>query len=133
MSGSEFSYEDVSLMTTLESDFKVKIINQEKQDGEECNVIELVPKDKSKTSYNKLIGWFDKELCVMRKINFYKNNKLNKSILQQDYKKKKGFMIAYTMIMKSLKNNSETKITIEKVEINPKIKDSLFNKNSLDR
>ncbi len=132
MQGSDFSYEDISMMSTLVEDFNSKIIKEEKVDGENCYLIQLKPKDKDKISYNKLLCWIDKKDLVLRKIEFY-DNKLIKFMKQKDYKKIKKYFIPYTTIMKSVKNDTTTESFMKKVKIDEKIDDRKFNKKALDR
>ncbi len=130
MQGSDFSYEDISMMSTLVEDFHSKIIKEEKADGENCYVMQLKPKDKDKISYNKLLCWIDKKNLVLRKIEFY-DNKLIKYMVQKDYKKIKKYFIPYTTIMKSMKDDTKTESFMKKVEVNKEIDDRKFNKNAL--
>ncbi len=127
MQGSDFSYEDISMFTTLIDGFNSKIIKEEKLKGKECHVIELKPKDKNKMSYNKLLCWIDKEDMVMRKFEYYINDKLDKLMIQKDFKKIKNYLIPYKMIMESKKNNTKTESIIKKVEVDVEIDDRKFN------
>ncbi len=131
MQGSDFSYEDISMISTMDEDFKSKIIKEEKFKWNLCYVVESVPK--IKISYNKLINWIDKKTFVLRKIEYYKDNKLEKDMVQKDFKKMKGYYIPYTTIMRSIKNDTKTEAYMEKVKVNIKISDSKFNKNNLNR
>ena len=125
MQGSDFSYEDISIMSTLAEDFSSKIIRQEKFDGEKCYVLELKPR--KKISYNKLLCWIDEENFATRKVEFYENNQLTKNMIQEDFKKIKGFLIPKKMIMKGIKSKTETKSKLDDIEINITIDDKLFN------
>lgn len=133
MQGSDFSYEDVSMMSSLVEDFFSEIIKEEKFEGKNCYVLELKPKDKKKISYNKLLCWIDKKDYVLRKMEFYNDNKLSKFMIQKDYKKNKNYLIPYTTIMKSVKNDTKTESYIKKIEVDVEIQDRKFNKNALDR
>ncbi len=129
MQGSDFSYEDVSMMSSLEKDFKAKIIKEEKFDGDKCYVLQLIPVKKD-ISYNKLIAYIKKDDFTLRKVNFFKNNKLIKFMIQKDYKKVNGFYVPFITIMKSVKNDTKTESIIKKVKVNIKIPDKKFNKNN---
>lgn len=132
MQGSDFSYEDISMMSSLEKDFKSKIIKTEKFEGKDCYVLELKPVKKD-ISYNKLIAYIDTENFALLKLEFYKKNKLLKYMIQRDYKKIDNFYIPYTTIMKSVKNDTKTESYIKKLKINIDIADRKFNKNTLAR
>ncbi len=133
MRGSDFSYEDISMMSSLVKNFKSKIIKEAKVDGNKCYVVELKPKKNNNISYNKLIAYIDKSDFVLRKLDFYKQNKLNKYLIQSDFKKIGDYFIAEKTVMKSVKNDTKTEMFIDDLKINVTIQDRKFNKNYLSR
>jgi len=128
MQGSNFSYEDMSLMTSLNTDYTTKFIKPKNKQY----VIELHPKNTS-VSYNKLIAYVDKKTFVLYKLEFYKKDKLVKFLTQSKYKKIQDYRIPFLITMQNIRGDSKTVIETEQVKINPKISDSLFNKNNLEQ
>ncbi|MBU1078785.1 MAG: outer membrane lipoprotein-sorting protein [Spirochaetes bacterium] len=133
MQGSDFSYEDISMMSSMREDFNSKIIREEKFEGEDCYVVESLPKKNESISYNKLLSWIDKKIKVLRKIEYYRKNELEKEMVQEDFKKMGDYYIPYSSVMKSTKNDTKTEIFTEELKINIEIPDSRFNKNALSR
>lgn len=126
MQGSDFSYEDMSLMSSLNTDYTTKFIEPKNKNY----VIELHPKNTS-VSYNKLIAYVDKKTFVLHKLEFYKKDKLVKFLTQSKYKKIQDYRIPSLITMQNVRGDSKTIIESEQIKINPKISDSLFNKNNL--
>ncbi|MBN1897922.1 MAG: outer membrane lipoprotein-sorting protein [Spirochaetes bacterium] len=133
MQGSDFSYEDMSMISSIDEDFQSKILREEKFDGEDCYIVESRPIKKDKYSYSHLVSWIDKNINVLRKMEYYQAGQLEKTLAQKEYKKIKEFYIPYETIMKSLKNDTRTEMFIEKLEINVQVPDRMFNKNALSR
>ncbi len=133
MQGSDFSYEDMSMLSSIDKDFRSKVINKKKFEGDICYIVESIPKDKDKISYSRIINYIDKENFTLRKIEYFKNKKLEKILIQDKFKKVKGFYIAYKTIMKSIKNNTKTEMYLEDIKINVSLSDNKFNKNNLNR
>jgi len=129
MQGSDFSYEDISMMSSITDDYNSKMMGDAKIDGKKCYKIELTPN--KKISYSKLIAYIDKKNYAMRKIEFYKKDKLLKFLVQRRFKKVKGYLIAYETIMQSVKNNTKTEITISDVRVDVKIPAKMFRRNAL--
>lgn len=133
MQGSDFSYEDMDMISTLNEDFNASIIKEEKYDAQECYLIKLVPKNKDAYSYSKLLCWINKENFTMVRIEYYIDDKLEKYLVQKDVKQVDQYLIPQTSIMKSTKNDTMTESFTETMEINAQVPDSLFNKNTLNR
>lgn len=133
MQGSDFSYEDMSMMSTIDEDYQSKVIKEEKYDGDLCYVLESIPNDKKKISYDKLISWIDKERFVLKRIKYYKDNELEKELIQKRYKKIKEYYIPMETIMKSIKNDTKTEVFTKEFKIDINISDKKFNKNTLNR
>jgi len=131
MQGSDFSYEDMSMMSSLDTDFKIKLSGNADFEGSDCFVLQLIPV--KSISYNKLIVLVDKDKFVIRKITFFKNNKPVKYMVQKDFKKIKNYLIPYTIKMQSIIKNSKTVIKTLKVKVDIKISDKKFKKNYLSR
>ena len=128
MQGSNFSYEDMSLMTSLNADYTTKFIEPKNK----YYVIELHPKNTS-VSYSKLIAYVDKKTFVLYKLEFYKKDKLIKFLTQSKYKKIQDYRIPFLITMQNSRGDSKTTIESVQIKINPKISDSLFNKNNLEQ
>lgn len=130
MQGSDFSYEDVSMLSSLEEDYSAKIIGEDKFDGKKCYVLELKPKKRG-ISYNKLVAWVDKKTFVLRKMEFYKKEKLTKFLVQKDYKKIKGYYIPFSTVMESAGKNTKTEMRLSSVKVDVPIPSKMFRRNAL--
>jgi hypothetical protein len=125
----DFSYEDFQwlynmLSTAVAEQRPDAVINDEPM-----YVIAIVPGDVKGSLYESILAYFDKNSCVMRKVEFYEaGNKLRKDLLTDtaEIKKVNGILVPHKFIMRDLKEESETELTVVKVQVDPALNDSLF-------
>ncbi|MCX7726974.1 MAG: outer membrane lipoprotein-sorting protein [Chitinispirillaceae bacterium] len=129
--GSEFTNADIT--TPAIEDYKYKIVSKEKIDGTDCWKIEMTPateKIAEENGISKKIGWIGTSDYITRRTEFYDNEgKLIKimrvtSVKMVDEKEKK--YQATEIIMENIKNGRSSKFVMEKIVLNPEIKDDYF-------
>lgn len=124
--GTDFSYNDISFLDRDTGLDTFSIVKEEVYNGKSCYVIEAVPKDKN-YSYSKTIMWIEKEADIFHKGEFYdKNFKLEKIIELSNYKAVNGIMTPHTTKLSTLKTNTSTVITIQKIQYGMNIPDKVF-------
>lgn len=129
--GSEFSYADVAPPAL--DDFTYKKLGEEKVKDVLCWKIEIVPKDDDiadENGFSKKISFIGKKDFVTRKAIYYdidgelhKEMNINK-IKEVDPENKK--FRAVDLIMVNKQNGRKSTLLIEKLEVNPDIKDEFF-------
>ncbi len=130
--GTDFSYNDVSFLDRDTSLDTFSIIKEEKYAGKDCFVIQSIPKDKNYI-YAKTILWVAKENYLFLKGEFYdRKNNLAKIIECSDYKNAGGIMTPYTTKLSTVKTNTSTLVTIQRIEYGMKIPDRVFTKRYLE-
>ncbi len=129
MYGSDFSYEDFQWMYNMLS----TAVSEQREDavinGESMYVFAVIPSEGEKSLYEKIFSYFDKKTCVIRKVEFYEQgNKLRKVLLTDvsAIKAVNGILIPHKLLMRDIKNETETELTVVKVKVDPPIKDALF-------
>ncbi len=135
--GSEFSYGDLNIPAL--DDYKYKHLKSENAGGEDCHVIEVLPKnDKVAESegYSKKIYWVSKAKNTIRKGVYYDlDGEEVKELTTSDVKlldpKHKRYR-PMKMVMKNKANHRESTFETQKVSLDAP-KDDLFTTSYLER
>jgi hypothetical protein len=136
--GSEFSFGDLNIPALDE--FNYTLVKEESFDGENCYVIEAVPKTKeiaAEDGYSKKTYWVSKDKFVVRKgLYLDKDNKPLKELVCKDIKllddKNKRYR-AMKMEMTNLQNGRKSTFESTKVAFSPDVKDDYFTTRYLER
>lgn len=129
MYGMDFSYEDFQwLYNMLET-----ANHQQRPDvtlnGEPVYVLAVLPAEASGSKYEEVVSYFEKKSCVIRKVEFYEQGQSLRKILLANpdaVKQVNGILVPHAFLMRDLKKDSETELTITKVQVDPSIPDSVF-------
>lgn len=129
MYGMDFSYEDFewlyNMLSTARSEQRADVI----VDGEPMYVLAVVPNSASGSKYEEVVSYFDKQSCVIRKVEFYGGGRKLRKVLSADPKAVKrisGILVPHAFVMRDLKKKSETELTVTHVDIDPPISDAVF-------
>jgi hypothetical protein len=136
--GSEFSYGDLNVPSL--DDFNYKLLKEESAGGENCYVIEVMPKsdDIAKAEgYSKKIYWISKEKFVVRQGHYFApDGALLKELKAGDValldKEKKRYRTK-TMEMVNKKTGNRSVFETVKVELVPGTSDDYFTTRYLER
>jgi len=136
--GSEFTNADIS--TPNLDDFSYKKLGTEQVDGVDCWKIESTPKDEDiadENGYSKRIIYIGKKDFVIRKTVYYNlDNELHKILEAKNIKlidtENKKYM-ATEMTMSNKQNGRKSIWIIEKIDVNPNIKDEYFTTDFLEK
>lgn len=69
--GSDFSNDDLVRESSTIDDYEHRILREEKYNGYDCWVLELIPKPESSIVYGKVLMWVAKDLYVQLRIENY--------------------------------------------------------------
>jgi outer membrane lipoprotein-sorting protein len=69
--GTDFSYDDMSLMSRDVSEDAHTLLREETLNGASCYVIQSLPKDPADFQYAKTVSWVDKSSYRMYKVELY--------------------------------------------------------------
>ncbi len=129
--GSDFTYDDLG--DRKPSADNHKILREEKLNGEDCYVVESIPKDEDYI-YSKTITWVIKDKWIGLKKEFYdEDGELLKILNVMDYKNIKGFWIITHTEMKNVQKNHKTVMELNNVKINTGIPNSKFTERMMTR
>ncbi len=129
--GSDFTYDDLGDRKPNEDTHK--ILREEKLNGEDCYVIESVPKDED-YMYSKTITWIVKDKWIGLKKEFYdEDGEYLKTLTIEKYDNIKGFWIILTTKMDNLQKNHQTVMELTDVKINIGIPANKFTERMMKR
>jgi hypothetical protein len=124
--GTDFSYSDIASANRSAGLDTHRIVREEELGGKPCYVIESVPRDSS-YQYSRMIQWIDKDNSVNYKIELYdKRGAHVKTMEIQDFKDVQGRLSAMSTKMSSLTEGTSTTITVERLEYDSNIPESVF-------
>ena len=129
MYGMDFSYEDFQWMYNMLSTATSEQRPDVKIDGESMYVFAVTPSEEKGSIYETIISYFDKKSCVVRKVEFFEQgNKLRKvlSTKPDQIKMVDGILIPHELMMRDLKKESETVLTVISISVDPAVSESLF-------
>jgi outer membrane lipoprotein-sorting protein len=131
--GSDFSNDDLVRESSSISDYKHRIVREEKYQGRDAWVLELIPKPESSIVFGKVLIWVDKEHFIQLKIeNYDEDGSLASSILFSDIRNIGGRMLPGTLEMiPADKKNQRTIMKYENARFNLQIQDSFFSVQNL--
>jgi hypothetical protein len=136
--GSEFSYGDFNIPSV--SDYDLTLVKEESAGGEDCYVVDLVPKSsevKESEGYSKKTYWVSKSKFAVRKGLYYDlEGKLLKELSTSDIKlldSAKNRYRAMKMEMVNKQNGRKSVFTTDKVASAPGTDDEYFTTRYLER
>jgi outer membrane lipoprotein-sorting protein len=129
--GSDLTYADLAGGAHLD-DLVHRLVGEEDVAGEACYLMEGVPRHR--TSYAKLRGWVRKDDFVTVRAVFFDGdgNPLKEAFLG-DVRESEGAVFAHRIEMRSLVEDSQTRLTLDDVQINQGLDPELFTEEALKR
>ena len=128
--GSDFSYEDFA-PGDFEIDYKARLAGREKEAGDECYKLELIPTPEG-PAYSKLISWVRTSDFIPIRLDYYDGEgELLKRLTLSEIKVIQGHPTAMKMTMTNLQEGGNTVIITDSVEYDLPLEESLFSDRTL--
>ena len=127
---SDIFYEDMTLRDVKED--KHKRLKNKKYEGMDCYVIQSIPIDKKSTSYSKTISWIHPKTFIPVKINFYRKNKVIKTMKVKEMKNINNIWTVTHSIFEEVKSRHSTSLIVNKIKYNIPLKKDFFSKKNLE-
>lgn len=129
MYGMDFSYEDFQFMYNM----MATAVSEQRPDavinGKPMYVFAIAPAEGEGSLYETIYSYFDKESCVVHKVEFYEQGAKLRKVLVTDpdsIKRVNGILVPHKLEMSDLKKESKTELSVISVSVDPPIQDSLF-------
>lgn len=129
--GSDFTYDDLGDRHPSEDTHK--LLREEKHNGEECYVVESIPKEKE-YMYSKTVTWVVKDKWIGMKKEFYdEDSKHLKTLEVNKYEKIDGYWVILHSEMHNVQKDHRTIMNLKNVQINIDIDDGMFTERIMKR
>jgi outer membrane lipoprotein-sorting protein len=124
--GTDFSYDDMSLMSREADDDRHSIVREETLNGAACYMIESIPKE-SDYQYSKTVSWVEKANNRIYKVELYdKKGVLVKRLEMSDYQNVQGRDTSKTTKISTIAAGTSTTIYMDRIEYDMNIPEGVF-------
>jgi outer membrane lipoprotein-sorting protein len=124
--GTDFSYDDMSLLSRKADDDRHSIVREETFNGASCYVIQSIP-NKNDYQYAKTVSWVDKANSRIYKVELYdKKSVLVKLLEMSDYQNVQGRDTPKLTKISTVAAGTATSIYMDRVEYEMNIPESVF-------
>ena len=129
--GSDFTYDDLGDRHPTADNHK--IMREEKLNGEDCYVVESLPKDEE-YMYSKTITWVIKDKWIGLKRDFYdEDGEMLKTLTVKKYEKIKGYWIQNESEMINVQKDHTTHMILNNIKIDTGISNNKFTERMMKR
>jgi len=129
--GSDFTYDDLG--DRHPSQDTHKLIGKEMINGENCYIVESIPKDED-YMYSKTVTWIIKDKWIGLKKDFYDEDEdLLKTLTVKKFEKISGYWIILSTEMHNIQKNHRTLIQLSNVTLDAGISDTQFTERMMRR
>ncbi len=136
MFGTDFSYEDFEHFVDYAGKATATRLDDAVIDGEPAFVLESRPGEKEASGYRRIVEYVDPKTCVRLKTDLYEaGDRLRKvaSSSRAAIQREKYLWYAPTLLLRDLRDETETELSIEKVEVAVEIPKKMFSQAELTR
>jgi hypothetical protein len=134
--GTDFSFEDIQYFQDTANQTNTKRLEDGDLDGRGIFRLETLPPPEEKSAYQRVVTMIDRETCVPLRIEYFGEDDELMKVLATDpasIEKKGNGWVATSLTLKNLKNETQTVILIDEVELDPKLKERLFTVTYLEK
>ena len=135
MFGTDFSYEEFERLQGMVEDSSTTRLADAEVGGRPTYVIEARPNKEEDSAYERIRSFIDKETCVSLKAEFYERGEQPRKILTADPAKvtrENGVWLAREQRMRDLRDETETLLVVEEVEVGKPIPRKMFSERELE-
>jgi len=129
--GSDFTYDDMG-GRNMDEDLH-RLLREELVDGSNCWVVESIPKDPD-DAYSKKISWIRQDALVPVKVEFYdRMGSLLKTLTASDINNEGEFWTTGKLVMINHSRDHKTIITMDEIDYNLELNETMFTVPALER
>ena len=132
--GTDFSYEDYERLHGVFSDLRAEQADDALLGGRPVHVINSYPEADS--GYDRITTYIDTETCVSLRTELYENDQQLRKVLSvsaDDIRKTGNIFVPHMLLMKDLRDKTETRMIVEDVQIDVPLDDALFDPEQLKK
>ena len=129
--GSDFTYDDLGDRHPSADDHK--LLRREKLNGEDCYVVESIPKEEE-YMYSRTVTWIIKDKWIGLKKEFYdEDDEFLKTLTVKKYDKIKDYWIILHSQMHNIQKDHTTDMLLENLKVDIGVPDSKFTERMMKR
>lgn len=135
MFGTDFTYEDFERIHGLAKEGKATRLPDEELDGAAVYVIDGLSDEGEGKPGQRSLAYVDQETCIARKVEFYEKGDRLRRVLTSDVTdliEEGGLRIPRQIAARDLRDNTESTLVVEKIEIDDTISRKIFSVHCLE-
>ena len=136
MFGTDFSYEQFERIQGLAEDVSSERLPDGQLDGKAVYVLSQIPDQEAGSSFERVVTYLDPANCVPLKVEFFERGARLRKLLTADASQidREGqSWIPRRLLMKDLRDGTETELVVEKIEVEASIPRKIFTQGALER
>jgi hypothetical protein len=136
MFGTDFSYEEFERLQGMSDDARTERVEDAEVVGRAVYVLDQFPKAETKSDYERVRSFIDRETCVLLQVDFFGPGDRLKKRMEADFSKvtqEASGPLAREMTMHSVLERTKTTLVVESIEIGAKIPRKMFSQSQLAR
>jgi outer membrane lipoprotein-sorting protein len=134
MFGTDFSYEEFERVQGIAEDAPSERLEDANVEDRAAYVLLSHPKPEEESAYERIKTWIDKETCVALRAEFYERGEKPRKVMTASPTKvtKEGaFWVPHEILMRDHRDETETVMLVEEVEVDAKIPRKMFSEREL--
>jgi hypothetical protein len=133
MFGTDFSYEEFERMQGMARSSETTRLADARVGARDAYVLETRPERKS-SAYERIVSFIDKQTCLLLRADFFERGDEARKLLTVDaasIAEVGGVWYAKQLLMRDLRDETETSMRVEKVEVGVSIPPKMFSQTEL--
>ena len=134
--GTDFSYEDFERLQGMAGRISSERLADAELDGRAVYVLATKPPPDSGSAYERAISYVDSETCVPIKVELFERGDRLRKVLTADpgkVKREGEIWVPHELVMRDLRDDTETRLLVEDIEVGAEIPDRTFSLTKLER
>lgn len=134
--GTDFSYEDLERLQGMQGKAAVERLPDADLDGTPVQVSAARPPADAASSYERVVSYVDAKTCVPLKLELYETGDRLRKVLvaeRSEIKQHDGLWVPHRVVMRDLRDETETALIVHEIELEPDIADRTFSQTTLER
>ncbi len=134
--GTDFSYEDFRRLQRLAKGAELERLPDATLADQPVHVLAITPPPEDRSVYERIVAHVHRETCVPIQIEFYERGEQPRKVVTADpsqISREGGSWMPHAIRVRDLKENTETRLSVERIEVDPELPDRLFTSSALAR
>jgi len=135
MFGTDFSYEEFERLQGMATRSPSVLLGNRSIEGRPAYLIEMRPTEESKSAYERIRSFIDHETCTVLRSEFYERGdaprKVLSAVVSSITHEAEDVWVVRRFVMRDLRDETETEMVIESVEIGIDISQKTFSEREL--